>query len=69
MEKIHLEKVVEVVVSTGKWSLRMTSGLSCFSLLRANERLLLRRQVRVIGKSRPLWPRANGLHLLIQYLE
>jgi hypothetical protein len=21
----------------------------------------------VIGKSRPLWPRANGLHLLIQY--
>jgi hypothetical protein len=32
-------------------------GLSCFSLLRAMSAFFFRRQVRVIGKSRPLWPR------------
>jgi hypothetical protein len=41
-EVYDLRRFVEVVVSTGKWFWDDFLGLSCFSLLARNERLLLR---------------------------
>jgi hypothetical protein len=67
MENIGFEKAVEVVVS--RVVLVMLFLVCLFQPAACNERLLLRRQVRVIGKEQTTWPRANGLHLLIQYLE
>jgi hypothetical protein len=52
-------------VSTGKWSQDVPGFV--LQPVAANERPLLRRQVRVIGKAEPLWP--SKWMAPIKYLE